>query len=144
MESVDTKCGLVAFCGVPNAGKSTLLNALVGARLAPVTSRPETTRRQIRGVLTEDKTQFVFVDTPGVSQLEEGLRNFMAKQIREAVANVNLIAWITDATRFSGAAFEDEIARFERFRKVASADIPIVLVLNKIDELRDRTVLLPL
>ncbi len=146
MEEVvsQTKCGLVAFCGVPNAGKSTLLNALVGARLAPISSRPETTRRQIRGVLTDGDTQFVFVDTPGVSEVAEGLRTFMSKQIQSAVADVNLVAWITDATRTSGPGFEDELARFEKFRKFVAPEIPLILVLNKTDELRDRALLLPI
>lgn len=138
------KCGLIAFCGVPNAGKSTLLNALVGARIAPVSSRPETTRRQVRGVLTEGETQFIFVDTPGVSDLQEGLRNYMAKQIQAAVADVNVVAWITDATRSSGPAFENEIQRFERFKKAVSSKTTMVLVLNKTDELRDRAMLLPI
>lgn len=143
MEEVsESKCGLVAFCGIPNAGKSTLLNALVGARIAPVSSRPETTRRQVRGVLTEQNTQFIFVDTPGVSELSEGLRNFMAKQIQMAVADVHVIAWITDATCWSGPKFENELSRLERFRK-AAGNTPIVLVLNKTDELKDRALLLP-
>jgi GTP-binding protein Era len=143
MEVVETKCGLIAFCGIPNAGKSTLLNALVGARIAPISSRPETTRRQIRGVLTEENTQFVFVDTPGVSDFEAGLRNYMAKQIQTAVEDVNLVAWITDASCTSGPVFENELARFEVFRKYVSPGTPMVLVLNKTDELQDRSMILP-
>lgn len=139
----ETKSGLIALCGLPNAGKSTLLNALVGARIAPVSSRPETTRRQVRGVLTQDDTQYIFVDTPGVSALQEGLRNFMAKQIQLAVADVNVIAWISDATKARGQAFEDEVARFLQFQKVTKSASPTILVLNKTDDLRDKIALLP-
>jgi len=140
----ETKCGLVAFCGLPNAGKSTLLNALVGARIAPISSRPETTRRQVRGVLTHEETQFIFVDTPGVSDFQQGLRNFMAKQIQLAVADVNIIAWISDASRSKPQDFENEIERFTSFQKATKSSLPMLLVLNKMDELKDKAALLPL
>jgi GTP-binding protein Era len=140
----ETKCGLVALCGLPNAGKSTLLNALVGARIAPISSRPETTRRQVRGVLTHEQTQFIFVDTPGVSAFQEGLRNFMAKQIQLAVADVNVIAWISDASRSKPQDFENEVERFTSFQKATKSELPVLLVLNKTDEIKDRAALLPI
>jgi len=129
-------CGHVAIVGRPSVGKSTLLNALVGARISITSKKPQTTRHRISGIRTEPGVQFVFVDTPGfqtrhASKLNERLN----RAVRETLADVDVIVFVVDAVRFTAAD-----------RAVADllpAQVPVIIALNKIDTLKDKRALLP-
>jgi GTP-binding protein Era len=138
MPSADHKSGLVALVGRPNAGKSTLLNYLVGEKIAAVSNKPQTTRHRIKGIVTRDDGQIVFVDTPGVHKPGHLLNRRMMAAVHDAIETVDLIILMRDASVSSGNG-----DRFV-FDLVKRAEKPTILVLNKIDKLRDKTALLPL
>jgi GTP-binding protein Era len=126
-------CGFVCLLGRPNAGKSTLLNALVGEKLAIVTPKPQTTRTRIQGVLNvpQEKerpaAQVVLVDTPGVHKSQSWLDRRMAHEIREGLEGCDLVLWIKDVTRRRGAEEEYVLSM------VRKSETPVFLLLNKID-----------
>lgn len=135
----DTRhCGYVALIGRPNSGKSTLLNQLVGEKIAAVSSKPQTTRTQIQGVITLPKGQIVFVDTPGVHKPGYKLNRRMMHSVIDALQNVDLIMLIRDVTAKSGQG--------ERYvlEMVKQSKRPAFLLLNKIDILKQKEALLPL
>ena len=132
----DTKSAFIAIVGVPNVGKSSLLNALVGRKVAIVSDKPQTTRNRIMGVLTKDDTQLVFLDTPGSHRPRTRLGDFMIKSIGEAVSGVDVGILVAEPTTVVRDA-EKEL--LERFR---SQKLPVLLVLNKIDTLANKASLL--
>lgn len=116
------KSGFVAVTGAPNAGKSTLINALIGDRLLITSEKSQTTRRQLRCILTAEDYQIVFVDTPGLHQPKNKLGEFMVREIQNSVANSDVVLYILDATR-PQPELGPEITQGK----------PVILVLNKID-----------
>lgn len=132
----ETRSAFIAIVGVPNVGKSSLLNALVGHKVAIVSDKPQTTRNRIMGVLTKDDTQLVFLDTPGSHRPRTRLGDFMIKSIGEAVSGVDAGILVVEPTAVIRDA-EKEL--LERFR---SQKLPVLLVLNKIDTLADKSSLL--
>ncbi len=137
-QSTIYRSGYVALIGRPNAGKSTLLNRLVGEKIAAVSNKPQTTRYQIRGVITRPEGQVVLVDTPGVHQPGYLLNRRMMASVHDALEGVNLIGLIRDASVSTGNG--------DRFvlDLVRQTGKPAVLLLNKIDRLADKSQLLPL
>jgi GTP-binding protein Era len=131
------RSGSVALLGKPNVGKSTLLNALVGSKVAIVSPKPQTTRVQVRGILTREKAQIVFVDTPGAHKPMSRLNREMMSAVRAGLEGVDLFYLVIDATRKPGE--EDKIA----LRLATETKTPGFLVLNKMDLVR-RDQLLPL
>jgi GTPase len=131
------RSGLVAICGRPNVGKSTLLNRLVGEKVAIVTSTPGTTRNAIRGVLTREDAQLVFLDTPGLAKPRTLLTKRLNDLVRDTWAGVDLILFLVDVAEGIGGG--------DRFlaRELADVGTPVVAVANKIDRLRDKGRLLP-
>ena len=122
---MQTKSGFIAIVGRPNVGKSSLMNALVGEKIAIVSDKPQTTRNRITGVLTRGETQLVFLDTPGVHKSRTKLGDYMNRQVTSSVADVDLIVFVTEANRPLNEAEKKLIASFR--------GMPAVAVLNKID-----------
>jgi GTPase len=130
------RCGRIAIVGRPNVGKSTLLNALVGARVSITSRRAQTTRYQVLGILTRPEAQFVFVDTPGFQTLHaSALNDRLNRAVRASLGDVDVVVWMLEAGRIV-AADRDVMALLPRRS-------PIVVALNKIDRARDRSRLLP-
>jgi GTP-binding protein Era len=138
MEPSKFRCGYVALVGRPNAGKSTLLNRLVGEKIAAVSNKPQTTRHRIQGIVTRNDGQIVFVDTPGVHKPGHLLNRRMMAAVHDAIMSVDLIVMMRDASVSTGNG--------DRFvlNLIKESEKPAVLVLNKIDKLREKGRLLPL
>jgi len=130
--------GYVALIGRPNAGKSTLLNRLVGQKIAAVSDKPQTTRFRIQGVITRPKGQVVLVDTPGVHQPGYELNRRMMASVQDALMGVDLVCLIRDASVSTGNGDRFVLDLVKRSEK------PALLLLNKIDKLEDKSALLPL
>jgi len=132
------RCGTVALIGRPNAGKSTLLNRLVGERVSIVTHKPQTTRHRVTGIVNLDGAQIVLVDTPGMHRRRDhALNRHLNRVAAESLAGVDLVMLLVDAAR---PTEEDRAAA----RAVAQSGRPVVLVFNKVDRLDSRDVLLPM
>ncbi len=136
--SNDFRSGYAALIGRPNAGKSTLLNRLVGEKIAAVSNKPQTTRHRIQGVITKPEGQIVLVDTPGVHKPGYLLNRRMMAAVHEALEGVNLVCLIRDASVPTGNG--------DRFvlDLVKQSEKPALLLLNKTDKLADKSKLLPL
>ena len=138
MDAIQTfKSGYVSIIGAPNVGKSTLLNAILGQKLAIVTPKPQTTRNQIRGILTTDTHQIIFVDTPGLMDPKYRLQSEMVKTAYSALGDADIVLFVIDVTR-RNPDIEDTILK--RLKRVKSTTL---LVLNKVDIVEKRS-LLPL
>lgn len=138
---INDKCyrsGYVALIGRPNAGKSTLLNRLVGEKIAAVSNKPQTTRHKIQGIVTKDTGQIVFVDTPGVHKPGFLLNRRMMAAVHDAILSVDLLVLMRDASVSTGNG--DKFV----FDLVKNSGKKAVLVLNKIDKIKDKNKLLPL
>ena len=138
MSDASTHSGYVALIGRPNAGKSTLLNRLVGQKIAAVSDKPQTTRFRIQGVITRPEGQVVLVDTPGVHQPGYELNRRMMASVQEALMGVDLVCLIRDASVSTGNGDRFVLDLVKRSEK------PALLLLNKIDKLDDKSRLLPL
>ena len=130
------KSAFIAIIGRPNVGKSSILNKLLGQKVAIVSSKPQTTRTRIMGVLTEGKDQLVFLDTPGMHKPKNSLGDYMVRSINESVAGVDACLLVTEAGQ--------EIRENERMliEKVKKLDLPCVLAINKTDTINDKEVIL--
>jgi len=125
--AVVTRCGFVALVGAPNAGKSTLLNALVGTKVSIVTHKAQTTRAQIRGVVTDGPTQVVFIDTPGIFAPKRRLDRAMVNSAWTGAGDADMVALILDVEKGVTPEIETLLQGLENIRH------PKILVLNKID-----------
>ncbi len=121
------KTGFVAIVGRPNVGKSTLLNALLGEKIAIISKKPQTTRNRITGILTRGETQFVFLDTPGMHNPKTKLGDFMVKSVSSAIGDVDAAILVVEAGTKPHAI---ELGLIEKFKKM---DMPALLVINKTD-----------
>ena len=134
-----TVAGTVAILGRPNVGKSTLLNALVGEKLAIVTPKPQTTRNRIVGVWNGPAGQIVFVDTPGVHGSSKALNRFMVQEALGTIESVDAALLVVDAGERRPGNEERQI-----LRELQAAKCPTVLAINKVDKVKDKGALLPL
>ena len=134
-----TKSAFVAIVGKPNVGKSSLLNRLLGEKIAIVSAKPQTTRSKIMGVMNAGEygeTQLVFTDTPGMHKPKNKLGDYMVKTIVDSIGDVDLCLMVVEE---SGKLHEAELELIEKCKKL---DMPVVLAINKIDRLSDKTKLL--
>ena len=135
------RCGSVAVVGRPNVGKSTLVNALVGAKVSIVSNRPQTTRHRLLGIATVEGGQLLLVDTPGLHRGEgrfkaSAMSRVMNRAARGALEDVDAALMVVEAGRWDE---EDSLV----FKVLSDAGIPVVLVVNKVDRLKDKAALLP-
>ena len=133
---MNTKSVMITIAGRPNVGKSTLINRLVGEKIAIVSNKPQTTRNRICGVLTRGDTQLVFIDTPGFHKPRTKLGNYMVDVVRESVADVDLVLLIVEPIANIGPQEEALLAQ------IRANGAPAILVINKIDTVQDKEQLL--
>ena len=134
--AAEHRCGHVAIVGRPSVGKSTLLNALVGARVSITSKKPQTTRHRIVGVLIVPTAQFIFVDTPGFQTLHRSrLNERLNRAVRDALVDVDVVVLVVDAARFT--------AHDRQVLDLVPRTVPTIVALNKIDMLADKPRLLP-
>lgn len=127
-------CGTVAIVGRPNVGKSTLLNALIGAKVSIVSRKAQTTRHRIHGILTTETAQFVFVDTPGFQTRHGGaLNRILNRTVQDALADVDVVVWVIEAGKWTPGD--------QALLEVLPKGRRTILVLNKIDQLMDKSTL---
>ncbi len=138
MSDKDFRSGYAALIGRPNAGKSTLLNRLVGERIAAVSNKPQTTRHRIQGIVNRPEGQIVFIDTPGIHKPGHLLNRRMMAAVHDALLSVDVVVLMRDASVSTGNG--------DRFvlDLVKNAGKPSILVLNKIDKIKEKPILLPL
>lgn len=131
----DYKSGFVTLIGRPNVGKSTLMNYLIGQKIAITSNKPQTTRNRIQTVLTREEGQIVFVDTPGIHKAKNKLGEYMVNVAERTLNEVDVVLWLVEPTTFIGAG-EKHIA--EQLGKVKT---PVILVINKVDMVKKEEVL---
>lgn len=132
---VNYKSGFVTLIGRPNVGKSTLMNQLIGMKIAITSNKPQTTRNRIQTVYTSEEGQIVFVDTPGIHKAKNKLGDYMVKIAERTMSEVDVILWLVEPSTFIGAG-ERHIA--EQLKKT---NTPVILVINKIDTVKKDDVL---
>ena len=136
MENKNFKSGFVTLIGRPNVGKSTLMNHLIGQKIAITSKKPQTTRNRIQTVYTCEQGQIVFVDTPGIHKAKNKLGEYMVNVAERTLSEVDVILWLVETTTFIGAG-ERHIA--EQLKKTKT---PVILVINKIDTVKRDEILL--
>jgi len=132
-ESQPFRCGFVALAGKPNVGKSTLLNTLVGQHLSIVSSKAQTTRERVAGILSGEGYQILFIDAPGLIQPKYALQEAMSLAAGTAIDDADVLVFIADATR------PDTRPDEELTREMGAHDLPVIVALNKIDRVDDET-----
>ena len=130
-----TKSGFVTLIGRPNVGKSTLMNRLIGQKIAITSNKPQTTRNRIQTVYTDERGQIVFLDTPGIHKAKNKLGEYMVNVAENTLKEVDVILWLVEPTTFIGAG-ERHIA--EQLQKVTT---PVILVINKVDTVKKEEIL---
>lgn len=130
----DYRSGFVTLIGRPNVGKSTLMNYLIGQKIAITSNKPQTTRNRIQTVLTTEEGQIVFVDTPGIHKAKNKLGEYMVNVAERTLNEVDVVLWLVEPSTFIGAG-ERHIA--EQLKKVKT---PVILVINKTDKVKKEEV----
>ena len=133
---MNTKTAFITIAGKPNVGKSSILNKLLGTKIAIVSSKPQTTRTKIMGVLTEGDIQLVFTDTPGFHKPHNKLGEIMNSAVKDSLGGTDAVLFVAEP---KGELNEKEL---ELIKKIKQEKAPAILVINKIDTLADKTVLL--
>ena len=136
MSDIAHRAGYVAIVGRPNVGKSTLLNRFVGEKISITSRKAQTTRHRITGILTRPEAQLVFVDTPGYqTQHRSTMNRLMNRAVTQVLQEVQVVIWVIEGTRYAPA--DDAV------RKLLPPDVPVILAINKVDRVSDKTQLLP-
>ena len=131
----DFKSGFVTLIGRPNVGKSTLMNYLIGQKIAITSNKPQTTRNRIQTVLTTDEGQIVFVDTPGIHKAKNKLGEYMVNVAEKTLNEVDVVLWLVEPTTFIGAG-EQHIAK-----QLQRVKTPVILIINKVDSVKREEIL---
>lgn len=131
----DFKSGFVTLIGRPNVGKSTLMNYLIGQKIAITSNKPQTTRNRIQTVLTTDEGQIVFVDTPGIHKAKNKFGEYMVNVAEKTLNEVDVVLWLVEPTTFIGAG-EQHIAK-----QLQRVKTPVILVINKVDSVKREEIL---
>lgn len=126
------KSGFVALIGRPNVGKSTLMNTLIGQKIAITSNKPQTTRNRIQTVFTDERGQIVFLDTPGIHKAKNKLGEYMVKVSTRTLRDVDMVLWLVEPSTFIGESDE------HIFEILSSVNIPIILAINKMDSLKQK------
>ena len=129
------KSGFVSLIGRPNVGKSTLMNSLIGQKIAITSNKPQTTRNRIQTVYTDDRGQIVFLDTPGIHKAKNKLGNYMVNAAQRTISEVDVILWLVEPTTFIGGGEQHIIEQLERVQT------PVILVINKIDTVQKEEIM---
>ena len=129
------RSGFVALIGRPNVGKSTLMNRLIGQKIAITSSKPQTTRNRIQTVYTDERGQIIFLDTPGIHKAKNKLGQYMAEVTESTLKDVDLILWLVEPSDYIGAG-EQEI-----IKRLSGVKTPVMLVINKIDKVKKEDLL---
>lgn len=129
------KSGFVTLIGRPNVGKSTLMNQLIGQKIAITSNKPQTTRNRIQTVLTTEDGQIVFVDTPGIHKAKNKLGEYMVNVAEHSLNDVDVVLWLVEPTTFIGAGERHIISQLQRVKS------PVILVINKTDMVKPQDVL---
>lgn len=137
----DTKAGYIAIVGKPNAGKSTLMNAILGIKLSIVTPKPQTTRKQVLGIHSDDTNQIVFIDTPGILNPKYEMQKFMMEYVASALESADAIIFIVDIKKYKAELDEHSLNFLQAADKTGK---PIIAILNKIDLYEDVKNTLPI
>ena len=124
------KSGYVSLVGKANAGKSTLINALIGEKVAIVSPKPQTTRNNIMGILTKDNYQLVFVDTPGIHTSKNALDKYMMKNVRSAIGGSDIVVYLIDGSK---KLYDDELKYIDN---LVSKENPVIVAITKVDILK--------
>ncbi len=131
----NVKSGFVTLIGRPNVGKSTLMNKIIGQKIAITSNKPQTTRNRIQTVLTDERGQIVFVDTPGIHKAKNKLGEYMVGAAVKTLSEVDVICWLVEPSTFIGAGEQSIIERLK------SVNVPVILVINKMDTVKKEEVL---
>ena len=129
------KSGFATLIGRPNVGKSTLMNHLIGQKIAITSNKPQTTRNRIQTVLTTEEGQIVFVDTPGIHKAKNKLGEYMVNIAERSLNEVDVVLWLVEPTTFIGAGERHIIDQLKKVRT------PVILVINKIDTVKKEEIL---
>lgn len=131
----ELKTGFVALIGRPNAGKSTLMNRLIGQKIAITSNKPQTTRNRIQTVYTEDRGQIIFLDTPGIHKAKNKLGEYMVNAAKQTMNDVDVVLWLVEPTTYIGAGEQQIAANLKNCKK------PVILVINKVDTVKKEEIL---
>ena len=131
----EVKTGFAALVGRPNVGKSTLMNRLIGQKIAITSNKPQTTRNKIQTVYTEERGQIIFLDTPGIHKAKNKLGKYMVSAANQTINDVDVVMWLVEPTTYIGAG-EQEIAK-----TLKNCKKPVILVINKVDTVAKEEIL---
>lgn len=137
LQQEQKKSGFAALLGRPNVGKSTLMNHLIGQKIAITSEKPQTTRDRIQTVYTDDRGQIIFLDTPGIHKAKNKLGEYMVNIAERTLEEVDVVLWLVEPTTFIGAG-ERHIAE-----QLSRSKLPVILVINKVDTLKKHDEILP-